>query len=80
MGNLNEQIPVVVVYQKRKGGKHYMEIFKHLRVDDIIDAKKRKNAREKFNNLDLDKGAPLKGKLLIQMFEKSSLRTRLSFF
>ena len=42
MGNLNEQIPVVVVYQKRKGGKHYMEVFKHLRVDDIIDAKKRK--------------------------------------
>jgi hypothetical protein len=42
MGNLNEQIPVVVVYQKRKGGKHYMEIFRNLRVDDIIDAKKRK--------------------------------------
>ena len=27
-----------------------------------------------------DKGIPLKGKLLIQMFEKSSLRTRLSFY
>ena len=26
------------------------------------------------------KGAPLKGQLLIQMFEKSSLRTRLSFY
>jgi len=46
----------------------------------IIDAKKRKNSRIKLNNLDVDKGAPLKGKLLIQMFEKSSLRTRLSFF
>ena len=32
------------------------------------------------NNLEVDKGAPLKGKLLIQMFEKSSLRTRLSFY
>ena len=46
----------------------------------IIDAKKRKNSRIKLNNLDVDKGAPLKGKLLIQMFEKSSLRTRLSFY
>ena len=46
----------------------------------LIDAKKRKNARKKLNNLDPDKGTPLKGKLLIQMFEKSSLRTRLSFF
>jgi len=42
MGNLNQQTPVVVVYEKRKGGKKYIEIFKHLRVDDIIDAKKRK--------------------------------------
>jgi ornithine carbamoyltransferase len=46
----------------------------------IIDAKKRKTARTKLNNLEVDKGAPLKGKLLIQMFEKSSLRTRLSFY
>ena len=46
----------------------------------ITDAKKRKNARKKLNNLEIDKGAPLKGKLLIQMFEKSSLRTRLSFY
>jgi len=30
--------------------------------------------------LDVDKDNPLKGKLLIQMFEKSSLRTRLSFY
>ena len=45
----------------------------------LVDAKKRKIARKKLNNLEVDKGAPLKGKLLIQMFEKSSLRTRLSF-
>jgi len=46
----------------------------------LSDAKKRKSARRKLDNLDIDKGAPLKGKLLIQMFEKSSLRTRLSFY
>ena len=46
----------------------------------LIDAKKRKKLRKKLNNLEIDKGAPLKGKLLIQMFEKSSLRTRLSFY
>ena len=46
----------------------------------IIDAKKRKSDRKKLNHLEIDKGAPLKGKLLIQMFEKSSLRTRLSFY
>jgi len=45
----------------------------------IVDAKKRKNLRKKLSTLEVDKGAPLKGKLLIQMFEKSSLRTRLSF-
>ena len=46
----------------------------------IFDAKKRKNLRKKLSTLEVDKGAPLKGKLLIQMFEKSSLRTRLSFY
>ena len=45
----------------------------------VTDAKKRKNLRKKLSTLEVDKGAPLKGKLLIQMFEKSSLRTRLSF-
>ncbi|MDC0326903.1 ornithine carbamoyltransferase [Candidatus Pelagibacter sp.] len=45
----------------------------------IVDAKKRKNLRKKLSTLEVDKGSPLKGKLLIQMFEKSSLRTRLSF-
>ena len=46
----------------------------------IRDAQKRKNLRKKLSHLDVDKDAPLKGKLLIQMFEKSSLRTRLSFY
>ena len=46
----------------------------------LIDAKKRKRKRQKLNTLELDKDFPLKGKLLIQMFEKSSLRTRLSFY
>ena len=46
----------------------------------VDDAKKRKDKRKKFNTLDVDRDNPLKGKLLIQMFEKSSLRTRLSFY
>ncbi len=45
----------------------------------IMNAKKRKIKRKKTSTLDLDPDKPLKGKLLIQMFEKSSLRTRLSF-
>jgi ornithine carbamoyltransferase len=46
----------------------------------INDAKKRKNLRKKLSTLEIDKGAPLKGKILIQMFEKPSLRTRISFY
>ena len=46
----------------------------------VNDAKKRKDKRKNFSILDVDKDNPLKGKLLIQMFEKSSLRTRLSFY
>ena len=46
----------------------------------VNDAKKRKHKRKKFNTLDIDKDNPLKGKLLIQMFEKASSRTRLSFY
>ena len=46
----------------------------------ITDARKRKNRRKKFSTLEVDKDKPLKGKLLVQMFEKSSLRTRLSFY
>ena len=46
----------------------------------IADAKRRKRLRKTLSTLEFDKGAPLKGKLLIQMFEKSSLRTRLSFY
>ena len=41
----------------------------------------KENLKEKnLNTLEADKDSPLKGKLLIQMFEKSSLRTRLSFY
>jgi ornithine carbamoyltransferase len=46
----------------------------------LNDAKKRKQSRKRMGTLEPDKGVPLKGKLLIQMFEKSSLRTRLSFY
>ena len=46
----------------------------------INDAKKRKTKRKNLNSLVPDKDMPLKGKLLVQMFEKSSLRTRLSFY
>ena len=46
----------------------------------VNDAKKRKKLRKKLSTLEVDNDAPLKGKLLIQMFEKSSLRTRLSFY
>ena len=45
----------------------------------LNDAKKRKSKRKKLSTLDVDKDRPLKGKLLIQMYEKQSSRTRLSF-
>ena len=63
--------------------KHFIDL-KDIKIKDlkkiILDAKKRKKMRNKLNTLEVDKGSPLKGKLLIQMFEKSSLRTRLSFY
>ena len=63
--------------------KHFTDL-KDIKIKDlkkiILDAKKRKKMRNKLNTLEVDKGSPLKGKLLIQMFEKSSLRTRLSFY
>jgi len=46
----------------------------------LVDAKKRKKNRKRLSTLEVDRNSPLKGKLLIQMFEKSSLRTRLSFY
>jgi ornithine carbamoyltransferase len=46
----------------------------------LIDAKKRKRLRKSLSTLEVDKGSPLKGKMLIQMFEKASLRTRISFY
>ncbi len=46
----------------------------------IIDAKKRKKLRKNLNTLEPDNGSPLKGKMLVQMFEKASIRTRISFY
>ena len=46
----------------------------------LVDAKKRKQKRSKSSTLQTDKDIPLNGKMLIQMFEKPSLRTRLSFY
>ena len=45
----------------------------------LNDAKKRKKKRKNLSTLDVDRDQPLKGKLLIQMYEKQSSRTRLSF-
>ena len=63
--------------------KHFINL-KDISAKDLrkilTNAKKRKNLRKKLTTLEVDKDAPLRGKLLIQMFEKSSLRTRLSFF
>lgn len=63
--------------------KHFINL-KDIPTNDLrkilIDAKNRKKLRKNLSNLDIDKDSPLKGKLLIQMFEKSSLRTRLSFY
>jgi len=63
--------------------KHFINL-KDIPVADLrkilTDAKKRKNKRKNLNTLDVDKDKPLKGKLLIQMFEKPSLRTRMSFY
>ena len=63
--------------------KHFINL-KDISTTDlrniVIDAKRRKKKRKKLNTLEVDKDAPLKGKILIQMFEKSSLRTRISFY
>ena len=63
--------------------KHFINL-SNISVRDLrkilVDAKKRKKLRSNLKSLEIDKDAPLKGKLLIQMFEKSSLRTRLSFY
>ena len=63
--------------------KHFIHL-KDISANDLrkilIDAKKRKQRRLNLNTLQPDIDVPLKGKLLVQMFEKSSLRTRLSFY
>ena len=71
------------VCSKYKKMKHFINL-KDISAKDLrkilVDAKKRKKNRKKLSTLEVDKSSPLKGKLLIQMFEKSSLRTRLSFY
>ena len=63
--------------------KHFINI-KDISSKDlrkiIADAKNRKRLRKKLSTLEVDKGSPLKGKVLIQMFEKPSSRTRISFY
>ncbi len=63
--------------------KHFIHL-KDIPAKDLkkilVDAKKRKQKRSNLSTLETDKDSPLKDKLLIQMFEKSSLRTRLSFY
>ncbi len=63
--------------------KHFINL-KDIPAKDLrkilFDAKKRKAQRKRLSTLEPDKGSPLNGKLLIQMFEKSSLRTRMSFY
>ena len=53
--------------------KHFLHL-KDIPANDLkkilIDAKKRKQKRVKLATLQTDKNAPLKGKMLIQMFEK----------
>ncbi len=58
---------------------HIKDIPNRILKKILEDSKKRKQSRKKLNILEVDRGSPLKGKLLIQMFESSSLRTRLSF-
>ncbi len=63
--------------------KHFIDI-KDIPESDIRkiikDAKKRKISRKNFNTIETDKDIPLNGKLIIQIFEKASSRTRLSFY
>jgi ornithine carbamoyltransferase len=63
--------------------KHFINL-KDIPAKDLrkilFDSKKRKDLRKKLSTLEVDNGAPLKGKILIQMFEKASSRTRISFY
>ncbi len=63
--------------------KHFINL-KDIPASDLRkilkDAKKRKIKRKKFKTMEIDKDNPLNGKLIIQMFEKPSSRTRLSFY
>lgn len=66
MANLNKQIPVIVVYEKRKSGRKYMEVFRQFKLDDIIDKNKR-NPPIPYNYKILDIGV---GELLIEIYKK----------
>ena len=58
--------------------KHFINLRDYIckRSKKIISGCKRRKAKRKnTSTLDPDMDKPLKGKLLIQMFEKSSLRT-----
>jgi hypothetical protein len=52
MGNLNRQVPIVVVHKKpRKNAKIQLEVFENTRVDDIISSAKRKPLIPKENEI-----------------------------
>ena len=52
MGNLNASVPVVVVHKgPRKNSKIKLEVFNHIRPDDIIDLNKRKPLIPKENEI-----------------------------
>ncbi len=62
--------------------KHFINL-KDIKTNDLKkilrDAKKRKHSRKNLGTLDVDKGAPLKGKILIQMFEKPKFENQTQF-
>jgi hypothetical protein len=52
LGNLNRTSDIVVVHKTpRKNGKVFLEVFSNTRVDDIIDANKRKPLVPKENEI-----------------------------
>ena len=62
--------------------KHFINL-KDIPAKDLRkilnDSKRRKRLRKKLSTLEVDKGAPLKGKILIQMFEKQVQEQELVF-
>ena len=67
MGNLNATLPVVVVHKgPRKNSKIKLEVFEHIRVDDVISSAKRKPLIPKENEI-LDLGV---GTSFIERYKK----------